>query len=84
MTTKREYRGVALWIVRDYLLKLGGTLVEKECVHGRGWKAIFYEGTPVMLGKLRYNTTHVDFEGDEASLKCLLAAFDLHMIRAGG
>lgn len=84
MRIEREYHGVPLWVMRDYLIELGGTMIGEDCVRGGGWSATFREGEPVTLGVLRFGTIQGDFDGDAVVLNRVLAAFDLKMIRAGG
>jgi len=81
---EREYHGVPLWVMRDYLIDLGGTMISEACLSGEGWSATFREGEPFTLGRLRLGTLHVDFEGDAAFLNRLLSTFDLKMLRSGG
>jgi len=84
MHVEREYHGVPLWVLRDYLIDQGGTMISKACIGGEGWSATFREGEPFKLGMLRFTTLHVDFEGDAVVLNRVLSTFDLKMLRAGG
>ena len=84
MQVKREYHGIPLRVISDYLVELGGTRIGEDFVRGDGWSATFSEGEPFRLGALRLDTIHVHFEGDAAVLNRLLASFNLRMIRAGG
>ena len=36
-TEVREIRGIPLWLMQEYLLEMGGTLVEEGLVEGEGW-----------------------------------------------
>ncbi len=82
MQVKREYHGISLQIIGDYLVELGGTMVGEDQVSGKGWSATLCKGEPFKLGALQLETIHIHFEGDAAVLKRLLASFDLRMIRA--
>ena len=84
MQVEREYHGIPVQVIRDYLAELGGTMISKDYVGCEGWNATLRKGEPFMLGGLQLATVHVHFKGDATVLKGLLAAFDLKMIRAGG
>ena len=84
MHVEREYHGVPLWVLRDYLIDLDGKVISEACISGEGGSATFREGEPFPLGMLRLGTLHVDFEGDAPVLNRMLSTFDLKMLRAGG
>jgi len=84
MRVEREYHGVELRVLHQYLIELGGKMIGEVCISGEGWSATFREGEPFTVGKLKLNTLHVFIEGDIAVLNRLLSAFDLKMLRAGG
>ena len=84
MQVKREYHGIPLRVISDYLVELGGTMIGENYFSGEGWSATLRRGEPFTLGALRLDTIHVHFEGDAAPLNRLLASFDLKMLRAGG
>ncbi len=84
MQVKREYHGIPLRVIGDYLIQLGATRISEDFVAGEGWNATLRGGEPFTLGALRLDTIHVHFEGDAAVLNRLLAMFDLRMIRVGG
>jgi len=84
MHVKRECHGVELRVLRDYLIELGGKMIDEARISGEGWSAKFREGEPFNVGRLKLGTLHVNFEGDVAVLNRLLSAFDLKMLRAGG
>ena len=84
MRVEREYHGVELRVLHQYLIELGGKMIGGACISGEGWSATFREGEPFIVGRLKLGTLHVNFEGDVAVLNRLLSAFDLKMLRAGG
>ena len=84
MQVKREYHGIPLRVISDYLVELGGTIIAEDLVRSEGWSATLCRGEPFRLGALHLDTIHIHFEGYEAVLNHLLALFDLRMIRAGG
>lgn len=84
MQVEREYHGIPLRVISDYLVELGGTMIHEDYMVGEAWSATLRKGEPFALGALRFDTVHVHFEGDATVLKRLLATFDLKMIRAGG
>jgi hypothetical protein len=84
MHVGREYHGVELRVLHQYLIELGGKMVGETCISGEGWSATFREGELFTVGRLKLGTLHVSFEGDIAVLNRLLPAFDLKMLRPGG
>ena len=80
MHVKREYHGIPLRVISDYLVELGGTSIGEDLVRGQDWSATLSRGEPFVLGALRLDTIHVHFEGDPPALNRLLARFDLRMI----
>jgi hypothetical protein len=50
MHVEREYHGVPLWVLRDYLIDLGGKVISEACIRGEGGSATFREGEPFTLG----------------------------------
>ena len=84
MQVEREYHGISLQVISNYLVELGGTMISEDYVGGEGWSATLRKGEPFILGALRFATVHVHFKGDATVLKRLLATFDLRMIRPGG
>lgn len=84
MQVEREYHGIPLQVITDYLVELGGMVIGEDYVDGDGWNATLRKGEPFILGALQLATAHVRFKGNGPVLKPLLAAFDLKMIRAGG
>jgi hypothetical protein len=84
MRIERQYRGVPLWGIRNYLTELNGKSTEENCVSGPGWSATLREAEPVTLGPLRFNTVYVAIEGEASALDRLFAAFDKSMLRPRG
>ncbi len=84
MKVERNYRGVPLWVIRDYLIALGGTAESEMRVRGDGWIAVCCNDAPLTFDAIRFETVHIDFEGDAGVLQSILAAFDLKMTRPGG
>jgi hypothetical protein len=70
--------------LHQYLIELGGKMIDESYLGGEGWSATFRQGEPFTVGKLKLRTLHVSFEGDETVLNRLLSVFDLKMLRAGG
>ena len=72
-TVHIELRSMPLWLMQRYLIKLGGTVVEKErYVVGPGWEARLEQGEPVHLGSLRIGVAYLDLFGAEETLEELM------------
>ncbi|NOX63690.1 MAG: hypothetical protein GXP42_17335 [Chloroflexi bacterium] len=80
-----EVRSTAPWLVEHYLVKLGGTVVEKErLVVGPEWEARIERGEPVALGSLRIGVTFLDLIGSETALRELMKSLEIWLMRGGG
>lgn len=84
MRFEREYHGVKLRVLPEYLIELGGKIIGEPCISGEVWSVTFREGEPFTLGRLKLGTLPVSFEGFVAALNRLLSAFYLKMLRASG
>jgi hypothetical protein len=84
MRIERQYRGVALWVIRNYLTELNGERTGQHCVSGPGWSATLREGESVTLGPLCFDTVYVAIEGEASVVGHLFSAFDKSMLRPGG
>ena len=56
MQVKREYHGIPLRVIKDYLDEPGGTVIGEDAVSGEGWSAALRRGEPFTLGALRLET----------------------------
>lgn len=88
MRRRKEYRGISVRLARNYLERLGGTVVDDHTVEGDGWRADL-SAEKVSIGpSIELTEVTVVFEaGDgfgEAALDELVADFSQKAMRAGG
>jgi hypothetical protein len=84
MRVERAYRGLPLWLARDYLIELGGESESNDGVRGENWRVTLCEGEPIAIGALRIGQIQIIFEGDDATLARVVSAFEKKALRAGG
>jgi len=77
-------RGISPWLVMGYLKELGGRERAPDLVAGDGWQATVTPGEPVHVGSIRLGVTEVEFSGEAAAVKAILADFKQKTLRAGG
>lgn len=75
---------IPLWLLRDYLEELGGTVCSDTMVAGDGWVAELTRLPDHQVGSLRTGRVQVTVEGDADSLAALRPGLDRKTLRAGG
>ena len=83
-TYSREIRGIPLWLMREYLEKLGGRSEEDGSIHGEGWRATLTQQDDYQIGSLRVGQIKLELEAEEAALELLLPQLEKKLLRAGG
>jgi hypothetical protein len=76
-------RGIPLKLFKDYLVDLGGSLVEDGRVEGPGWQARLERIEDFQIGSVRVGQVHVEFEGQPKALDVLLPQLEKKLLRAG-
>ena len=82
-TIVREIRGIPLWLLREYLQEMGGTVVDDHFVRADGWNVRLTRLEPFRLGSLEVGQTRLDIAIDQGSVDEFSAAFDKKTLRAG-
>ena len=80
----KDVRAIPLWLLRDYLVAIGGRATGDHDVDGEGWRARLTQIEDYTIGSLAVGQVRLDFEGDEAAVAALLAALEPKLLRAGG
>lgn len=75
---------IPLWLLRDYLQELGGTVCSDTMVAGEGWTAELTKLPDHQVGSLRTGRVEVKIEGEAAALAQLRPGLDRKTLRAGG
>ena len=80
----RAVRAVPLWLLREYLVELGGRAEGAATVVGAGWRASLRQLDDYQIGSLRVGEVEVAVEGDPPALERLAAALDRKLATRGG
>lgn len=80
----RDIRAVPIWLLRDYLTKLGGAVQPGGEVVGPGWQATLTQLEDYRIGSLRVGEVRLAIEGDATALADLLPRLEPKLLRAGG
>ena len=79
-----DYYGVPLWLMKDYLLRLGGSELPGDIVTGEGWRAELRKAAPRRIGSLAVGGTTATFFGEDEALQRLFAELHWKTQRGGG
>lgn len=81
---RREIRGIPLWLLRDYLLELGGESQADGAIAGQGWQARLQQIEDFQLGSLRVGQVALVLEVEAGAEDNILPALEKKLLRAGG
>lgn len=76
-------RAVPLWLLREYLVELGGR-AEGAAIVGVGWWAHLTQLDDYQIGSLRVGEVQVAVEGDPMALAGLAAGLERKLATRGG
>lgn len=79
-----ELRGIPLWLLRDYLLDLGGNALSDEQVVGPGWQVQLTRLDDFRIGSLRVGQVRLELRGEPEALAKLEQGLRPKLLRAGG
>lgn len=88
MERTKEFRGISIRLARNYLEKLGGTIVDDTTVEADGW-GVDLSAEKVDIGpSLQLTEVTIAFEAEEsfgeANFEQLIEDFSRKAMRAGG
>jgi hypothetical protein len=83
-TIVREMRGIPLWLLREYLVEMGGTAVDDHLVQAAGWQVRLTRMEPFRLGSLSVGQTRLDIEIEDELVEPFMQQFSKKTLRAGG
>lgn len=84
MEIVREVHAVPTWLMKDYLIELGGIPDGEEQVTGEGWKAVFRRIEDFRLGSITVGRVRLQIEGEPEIVENLLPRLELKLLRGGG
>ena len=76
--------GIPLWLMREYLVELGGQQVADDAVSGDGWQAQLAKVEDAQIGSLRVGRVHLEIYGDTEAIQKLVPALEKKLVRGGG
>lgn len=82
-TITREMRGIPYFLLKEYLVELGGSLVDKNQVVGDGWRVRLTKMEPYKLHSLQVGQTRLEMELEERVADDFLERFAIKTLRAG-
>jgi hypothetical protein len=83
-TRTHEIRGIPLWLLRDYLVDLGGVVQADGVVRSPGWQGILSPLDDFRLGSLRVAQVCMELSGTPEALDQLEGGLKFKLLRAGG
>ena len=84
VTETRDLRGIPLWLVREYLVELGGAAQSEQHVIGPGWEVHLSQLADFQIGSLRIGEIRIEVTAQADIISELRARLDRKLIRAGG
>jgi hypothetical protein len=79
-----DIRGIPLWLLRDYMVDLGGQVQPDGSVAGPGWTGLLTRLADFQIGSLRVGEVRVELSGDPDAVDALDLALRPKLLRAGG
>lgn len=83
-TRTHAIRGIPLWLLRDYLVDLGGAAQPDGAVVGSGWEGRLTPMDDVRIGSLRVAQVCMELSGTPEALAQLEDGLKYKLLRAGG
>ena len=80
----RELRSLPIWLLREYLIELGGQVGPDGNAVGPGWQARLTPMEDFVLGSLRVGQLRLEWEGNESAHQVFWPKLEQKLMRAGG
>ena len=80
----RELRGIPLWLLKIYLVEIGGVEDGSDKVRGSGWRALLTQMEDFQVGSIRVGQVRLELAIEEAVFEEFIAALEKKLLRAGG
>ena len=80
----RDIRGIPIWLLRDYLVDLGGVAEPDGRVVGLGWTAELTRLDDFQIGSLRVGQARLELRGEAAAVSQIERDLQPKLLRAGG
>lgn len=83
-TATHELRGIPVWLLRDYLVDLGGEALPDGLVAGPGWTAELTRLEDFQIGSLRVGQARLELRGEAEAVRQIERRLWPKLLRAGG
>ncbi len=80
----RVIRGIPLWLIRDYLVELGGHEDTPGMIAGNGWKASLTQMEDFQIGSVRVGQVQLSLTASGETFENIRATLEKKFLRAGG
>lgn len=80
----QDVRGLPLWLLREYLLELGGQLASDGTLKGDGWRASLTQLEDDHIGVIHVGRVRLEVSASPTAWKHLRPALEKKLLRAGG
>lgn len=84
MEITRVVHGVPTWLLKEYLIELGGSESSKGVVSGEGWQASYRQIDDYRIGSLSVGRVHLEIKGKDTAIEELMPRLDIKLMRGGG
>lgn len=82
-TVVREICGIPFFLLREYLVDLGGTAMGEDRVEGPGWRADLARMEPFCIGSLSVGQMRLTLEIEDSIADDFMKRLELKTLRAG-
>ena len=83
-TLIREMRGIPFFLLKEYLIEMGGEEVDENHIQGLGWSVEISKMEPFRLGSLSIGQTRLEIQIEDDKVDDFLTIFGKKTLRAGG
>jgi hypothetical protein len=81
---EKTVTGVPAWLLRDYLVELGGSVAGDERVDGTGWSASLLPLEDRQVGSLTIGQVQLTLRGQPLEVARVQSELQKRLIRGGG
>ncbi len=83
-TIIREMRGIPLFLLKEYLVEMGGEELNENQMQGPGWSVDISRMEPFKIGSLSIGQTLLEIQIEDYAVDGFLEVFGQKTLRAGG
>ncbi|GAB4433090.1 MAG: hypothetical protein Kow002_20740 [Anaerolineales bacterium] len=82
-TIVREMRGIPYFLLKEYLIEMGGAPIDENQVQGPGWRVEMSRMEPFRLGSLSVGQTRLEIHIEDDKVDEFMEVFGKKTLRAG-